>query len=250
MILPVLFAQPSPPGDNVALDDERLKDDVPKGLQKVELDLDDALFLEFEDKEEEPPPPTPEPLPEAPPQPQKKSGSKKKLLLLAMAGLIVLLLGAGAAYFFLRPHVETPPSNATAPEPTQEAPAAHGQGGHEQAKEQGHGKNETAKQPKPPVQKSYILEPFQVEYSQGNQTRFLACKISLPNLPELTHLEVTTRILPIRDSVYRSLKQMPVTFLDDPANADKLKKELLAAVNRVVKSGQVKEIYIDDYVVK
>ena len=50
MILLILLAQPSPPGDaNVALDDERLQDVVPKGLQKVELDLDDALFLEFEE---------------------------------------------------------------------------------------------------------------------------------------------------------------------------------------------------------
>jgi flagellar protein FliL len=53
MTLLILLAQTPPAGDGkVAIDDERLQDGVPKGLQKVELDLDDALFLEFEEKED------------------------------------------------------------------------------------------------------------------------------------------------------------------------------------------------------
>jgi flagellar protein FliL len=83
MILFILLAQISPEGDkNVALDDERLQDSVPKGLQKVELDLDDALFLEFEEKEEEaeatPVESLPEPEEAAPPSEQPEAPDQEK----------------------------------------------------------------------------------------------------------------------------------------------------------------------------
>ena len=115
MILPLLFAQTSPDGEsNVTLDDERLQEGVPKGLQKVELDLDDALFLlEFEEKEEEPEP-EPEPEPEAPaplPVVQEQKApprSRKKLLIFGVAAVLCLLLGAGGAYFFMKSGTEQP----------------------------------------------------------------------------------------------------------------------------------------------
>ena len=97
MILPVLLAQPSSPEDSkVNLDRGGLREDIPRGLQKVELDLDDALFLEFEDKEE----PAPQSLPapqeeEETVQPVTRPFWKNPKVLIAVG--VLLLAGAGSA---------------------------------------------------------------------------------------------------------------------------------------------------------
>ena len=246
MTLLVLLAMPLPDGDtNVALDDERLQDDVPKGLQKVELDLDDALFLEFEEKEEEPPPPEPEPEPEpetAALVPQEKAPSvfaRKKFLILGIAAALCLVLGAGGAYFFLKSGVEdTPPvEQAESPHPPAEQPETPT---HEAA----------APQVVPPTLVTHTLEKFQVEYVVANQIRFLSCSLSIPGVTEITRLEMQVKSVFIRDGIYRYLKNTPLSFLDNPNNSDKLKNDLAAVINQHLRSGSVSQIMIEEYVVR
>lgn len=252
MTLLVLLAMPLPDGDtNVALDDERLKDDVPKGLQKVELDLDDALFLEFEEKEEEPPPAESEPEPETETEttalvPQEKAPSsfdRKKYLILGIAAALCLILGAGGAYFFLKSGVE----ETSAPQQTENASQAEGPSG-EQAEAPAH---EAAKAPAmPPALVTHTLEKFQVEYVVANQIRFLSCSLSIPGITEIMRLEMQAKSVFIRDGVYRYLKNAPLSFLDNPGNSDKLKNDLAAVINQHMKSGSVSEIMIEEYVVR
>lgn len=249
MILPVLLAQPSSGADaNVTLDDEKIKDEIPAGLQKVELDLDDALFLEFEDEEETP---AEEPAEEQPAKEQPETAAppkkkfSKKLLIILLAALLLLLLGGAGAYYFLQSSPETTTTNATAP-PTPKEQV------HEPPHETGHAEPPKPKEivPRQPVLKPYFLDPFQVEFIQGDNSRFLTCRIIIPEVSEITYLEIGTRIIPVRDAIYTYLKKTPVSLLDDPDYAEKLKKELTSALNRVIKSSELKTVLIEDYVVK
>lgn len=253
MILLILLAQPSSPGDaNVALDDERLQDVVPKGLQKVELDLDDALFLEFEEKEEvlvqTPAEALPEPE-ETPLAPEistspAKPGRKKKWILGIAAGLC-LLLGAGGSYFFMKSGKTQPEegekttqessqNQTTAAQPTSENNTTPG----------------TPAAAMPEKIYTYSLEQFQVEYVQKDQIRFLTCRFSIPGASELMRLELQTKSLVIRDAVYRYLKNSSLSFLDNPQNSEKLKSDLATVVNQHLQSGKVSEILLETYVVK
>jgi flagellar FliL protein len=244
MILPLLFAQTPPEGDkNVALDDERLQEGVPKGLQKVELDLDDALFLEFEEKEEEPPEPEPEPQAPPPPVVLEKSEAarpRRKLVIFGLAAALCLFLGAGGAYFFMKSGTE--PSEEVAEQESLPAEAET----EEQAKSP-EAENATVK---PVVLVAYPMEKFQVEYAFADQLRFLTCRIAVTNVTELMRLEMQTKSIFIRDGIYRYLKNAPLSFLDNSNNSDKLKKDIASVINQHMKSGQVSEILLEEYVVR
>jgi flagellar FliL protein len=247
MILLVLFAKPLPDGSsNVALDDERLQDEVPKGLQKVELDLDDALFLEFEEKEEEAPLP-----PETAPEQEQEttaivlqetvspSPGRTKYWLMGIAALLCLMLGAGGSYFFMKSTLKDgenahPPENPASiqTEATGSVPETAG----------------PSQEPTQPV--THHLEKFQVEYVLENQIRFLSCSLSIPNVTEAMRLEIQAKSVFIRDGIYRYLKNAPLSFLDNPDNSDKLKKDLVAVVNQHISSGTVTEILLEEYVVR
>lgn len=244
MILLVLLAKPnSDGGSNVTLDDERLQDEVPKGLQKVELDLDDALFLEFEEKEEEPSP-APEPAPEPEPEAAalvtrdnvQASKSRKKLWILGIAAALCLILGAGGSYFFMKSALDKP----EAEHPSVEVPA-------EQAAPVPEPQNAT---PKPLELVTYNMSRFQIEYVLAEQIRFLTCSLSIPNVTPLMRLEMQAKTVPIRDGIYRYLKNAPLSFLDNPNNSDKLKADLATVINQHMKSGKVSEILIEEYVVR
>ena len=251
MILFILLAQPTREGAaNVTLDDERLQDAVPKGLQKVELDLDDALFLEFEEKEESPAPPPELPEAETPPiVPQADAptkGNRKKLWIFGLAAILCLFLGGGGTYFFMKSTpdqagktsdqaAETPRSQAAPPVP---APTGD------------NASLEPPTQTKPGASITYALEKFQVEYDQNNQFRLLTCRLSIPGVTDIMRMELQTKSVLIRDGVYRYLKSSSLAFLGNPSNAEKLKGDLVAVINRHLKSGQVSEIILEDYVVK
>ena len=247
MILPLLIAQTSPDGEsNVTLDDERLQEGIPKGLQKVELDLDDALFLEFEEKEEEPEP-EPEPEPEAPSPPPAvqehpaPARSRKKILIFGIAAVLCLLLGAGGAYFFMKSGTEQPQEAA---EPVSQP--AKGEHANTETKKPT-SENATVK---PVVLVAHPLARFQVEYALADQIRFLTCRLVVTNITELMRLELETKSVFVRDGIYRYLKNAPLSFLDNPANSDKLKKDLAQVINQHLKSGQIDEILIEEYVVR
>ncbi len=254
MILFVVLALPSPPDDkNVSLDDERLQDAIPKGLQKVELDLDDALFLEFE--EEEPPPAQPQPEDEDAASAATEDADKehtrrhglplwKKKSFLALLGLA--LLGIAASVFWLLKMPETGSETAqNASTPKKNAPAqtkpptpidgVQGQGG----AGSGHARRRT-----------YSFQPFVVEYVHENQTRFLTCQLSVPGTPGSLTQEMDAKTTPIRDGIFRFLKKTGVTDLSDPENEKRFKNELLAVINTFLENGQASDILIEGYVVK
>jgi flagellar FliL protein len=254
MIRFILIAQTSPDGDsNVALDDERLKDDVPKGLQKVELDLDDALFLEFEEKEEVAETtaiesaPEPEEVAPAAEQPEvQPSKTRKKLWIFAIAALLCLLLGSGGAYFFMKSGPPYPDEQPATQDKSSEDPQTAG--AESSATPEDSAANETTA--KSEQIKVYSFEQFQVEHSLDGKVRFLTCRISIPDATPVMQAEFQAKKIFLRDGIYRYLKNSPLSFLATPEESEKMKADIAAVVNQIIKSGQISEILLEEYVVK
>jgi flagellar FliL protein len=221
------------------LDDSELSDDLPKALQKVDLDLDDAPFLE--DEAEEPAPSvaaeesTPFPAEEADAKP-----SRKKLFLLVGAALFLLL--AGAAAFFLLKKPASPPAPAPvaeeAPAPV-EAPVPVAP---------------TPPPPEPPaVQPEIIMamEPFLIELADPKgRTRFLTIRFTAVTREPAVELEFKRNLIVVRDAVYYYLKNKNLEFLTDKNNADALKKDVLSVINQFIGAQPLDNLLIEDYLVK
>lgn len=241
MILPVLLAQPSSPEDSkVNLDRGGLREDIPKGLQKVELDLDDALFLEFEDKEETAPQSRPAPQEEEETvQPVTRPFWKNPKVLIA-AG-VLLLAGAGSAAFFLPSPEEPAPQPAAPvpppPRPVQEFPVSLQPRGF------------PAPLPDLPAP-VFAFDSFQVEHSQGGQVRLLTCRFGVPEANRTLTLELREKNIILRDGVYRYLKNKPLAFLSNPANSEKIEADIVAVLNQFLQSGQVSSILFEEYAVQ
>ncbi len=220
-----------------------------KMAQKVELDLDDAPFLQEEnppEPEKEPAAKAAEPQEEAPAPPPKKSALKERLLLLkdrllsnkkrlVIAGAsAVLLLGGGIAvnsFLFGAPA----PKRAAAPEPRKvvvpDAPAPL---------------------PAAPVSQ-YTLrwDPFWVEQKDSEgATRFLICRFAIPTDNATLYAEMQQKKIILRDAFFYYLRNLPLTPLNTEATTRKLKQELMTVVNEHVGSGKVEDIYIEEYLIK
>jgi len=217
------------------LDDTELSDDLPKALQKVDLDLDDAPFLE-EDKTEDA---APEAAPEstgASPAPEKTPPVSKKKLLLLVGALVLLLAGGTATYFLLRKPAAPPPAEVTpepAPQPVPEP---------------------TPPPPPPPKPKPEIvipMEPFLVEMTDPKGlTRFLSVRFTAVTQDPTVEMEFRRNIIVLRDAVYYYLKNKSMAFLTDKNNTDVLKKDVLSVINQFMGARPLDNLLIEDYLVK
>lgn len=226
------------------LDDSELSDDLPKALQKVDLDLDDAPFLE---DEEETPPPAGEEAAQATPFPaaEEKPASprnRKRLFLLIAAVLLLALLGAGAYFFLLHKKAAPPPAAEPAPpvaetsppppapEPVAPAPA------------------------EPPAPKKEIvmpMEPFLVELTDAQgRSRFLSIRFTAVTQEPAVELEFKRNRIVLRDAVYYYLKNKNAAFLTDKNNADVLKKDVLSVINQFIGAQPLDNLLIEDLLVK
>ncbi|WP_428569559.1 MAG: flagellar basal body-associated FliL family protein [Solidesulfovibrio sp. DCME] len=219
------------------LDDSELSDDLPKALQKVDLDLDDAPFLEDEAEEAPPPPQEEAASPFAEPVEAAKTPRKKKLILLV--GAAVLLLGAGLAAYFLflkkpaAPPPPPPPVEEAAPPPPVEP---------------------TPPPPEPPAPKREIvmpMEPFLIELADtGGRSRFLTIRFTAVTQEPAVELEFKRTRIVVRDAVYYYLKNKSLEFLTDKHNAEALKKDVLSVINQFIGAQPLDNLLIEDFVVK
>jgi len=204
-----------------------------RGAQKVELDLDDAPFLE-EEEEVQPEPVKPSaPLDvEAAPK-EKQPLGKKKLLIIGGAALILLLvLGLAVKLLFFK--------GKTAPVQHAE-PAANATTEHD---------NATAPEPEKP-EVLVRLDPFWVEQKAGpEEVRFLIVRILLGTKDPAIAKEFEMKIMPARNAVFYYLKNKDVHFLSDEENTEKLKAELLMVINQYVTDGKFETLMFEEYVVK
>ncbi|WP_028586804.1 flagellar basal body-associated FliL family protein [Desulfocurvus vexinensis] len=225
--------------DNVKaeLDAEELTANLPKEQQKVELDLEDAPFLEEEEEEEEE---QPQEQPAAPvalesaadgPKPWFR---RKEIIIPAGAGalaLLVLLL-----WLVLR----------AAPEPEAPAPAPE-----ELATQPGDEPLPPPAEEAQPQEYMVTLAPFWVEQRDDKgAVRFLVCQFTAVTNDEKLSFEITQKTTILRDAVFYYLKNKDLTYLSDKTNVEALKTDLLSVMNQYLSVGRLETILVDQYLVK
>lgn len=207
--------------------------------KKVELDLDDAPFLEDE------PEPQPAREPEKPARPHEEAAApaarprlpqrllaNKRKLAVAGGGALLLIIAAIYANVFLfsgEPKAPLPPQ----PEPEQVA---------------------IAPKPLPPAETPHFIiqfEPFWVELKDTEGAiRFLMFRFSVPTNSEILFAEMNVKMLILRDALFYYLRNQPIISLSDEARAMTFKEELITVINEHLGSGKVSEILIQDYLIQ
>lgn len=215
--------------EKALLDAEELKvSDAAPDKDKVELDLDDAPFLEEEDEEEEEEQaPEPEAQPAAPEKTPKASLLKDKRVLMAMGGVLVLAL---ALVVLLWPSPEPPPP----PPPPMPEP-------------------EITEQEKEPEKQDFVvkMEPFWIEYqTDDGKIRLLKCSFATSTNNEKLSWEIQTKTLVLRDAIYYYLRNKDLLFLSDKKNEEVLKKELLSVINQYLSTDRLTTLLIQEYLVR
>jgi len=216
--------------EKALLDAEELKeDDLSLDHDKVELDLDDAPFLDEEDEEEEE-----EEIDVGGVDEESEEGRdikallKDKRVLAGLAGTVLLLLGIVAAVV-LWPEAEEPAPPL--PEIQKEEP-----------------KEEL---PPPPTEHLVAFKPFWVEHiNDDGLVRLLYFKFSALTENEKLAWEMTHKRLVLRDAIFYYLKNKDLRFLSDKTKAEQLKKDLLSVINQYLNVDQIQELLIEEYLVK
>ena len=225
---------------DVPLDVEDAADAAAPAVGKVELDLDDAPFLVDDEEPEPEPEPAPEPEAAPPAETEAAPPAKKRLdfkallknkLVLAGAGSAIILLGVAAFFLFGSSEPAAPPP----PEPAAEHIP----------------ESEEPKEPEKPTEYYIRWEPFWVEFadSDGN-VRFLVCRFAGVTLNEVVKSEAEAKQVMLLDTIYYYLTHKDKEFLGSTANADALKRDVLAVVNQYLTTGQLDQILLEDYVIK
>lgn len=227
MILPILFAQPSSAEPNVTLDDEQLQDKLPKSVQKVELDLDDALFLQLEESTPAPPPEKPLPSIEAELVLAEAGTFQvpmwKKIWFLGIVVLLFMSLSGVIAFILLRPTPEAPVLDfVRTEEDTSPLASTH-------------------------PERQFSLKPFMVEIKQKNTINFLTYAFAIPYTNSTFHRELEEKTLLLRDAVYQYLTSSDLKLPDDPDSIAQVKQQTIALVNNIMETGQISSLYIAEY---
>ncbi len=206
-----------------------------RATQKVDLDLDDAPFLEDEEEEEVELEEAPEA--ESPPEEPKEKKElpaifKNKLFYMAI--VIVALLVVIAFLLFSRPEAPSPPPQPE-PEPVEQPQV------------------EPVPEPEPEVPGEILLrlDPFLIEQKdEKGAIRFLEVRLVLNTTDEALARQFKQETFTVRNALYYYLKNKDLQFLSDKKNAEKLKQELLAVVNQYMGFGQFKTLLFEQYLVR
>lgn len=214
--------------EKVEIDPSELEDkEDSDSPEKVELDLDDAPFLEEEEEEEEQET-GPEKLSlEEEGKKEEKSAQaaawwKRKWVVFSASGLLLLLI-VFLIWFIFFQEPEKVQEKKPASEPTK-----------------------TKEEPSEPEQINMEFKPFQIEYAQNDQIHFLHCQLAFA-VNDVLKWEVKRKTLVLRDAIYYYLRNRDLTFLNNKDNVEKLKKDLSAVVNQFLSNGRIQEILIQEY---
>jgi len=197
------------------------------GSQKVQLDIDDAPFLLAD---EEPGPSSAEQsgaLPASQDSPSKPVSRKKKIVIGGVAGLVLLLLAAGLAWFFLS--ADSPYRSGSPDAPVIVVPSS-------------------PPGPELPKELTLRLEPFWVPVldAEGRQ-RFLTASFVLGTENGLVYQEALDRLITVRDAIYYYLCNKEYEYLLNADNAEGIKTDLLVTINNYIVQGQIENLYFDSY---
>ena len=206
----------------------------PTDNKKVELDLDDAPFLQKEEEPRKEPPAraaSQPPAKQAEAAPDAGKSRKRKILIAAAAAGVLLLLGAAAVWWFLlREPAAPPPPPANAPQPqiitvpTQTAPP-------------------------PSTESVKALDPFWVENKDvDGRSHFLIWIVSSVCDNGQAEQEIDQHLLVIRDAIYFYLRHKTFEAILDAKQAETMKKDLVYTINNYLTRYKAKDILFESYI--
>lgn len=228
----------------VKLDTKKLDEEVndteekkapAKAEQKVELDLDDAPFLEDveEEKEEEKKSQTEEEKTEEKEEKteeeekEEEPKKKKKVIIFIALGLCILLISGGLYFFLTKSKEEKPPPPPPRQVKVQEKPP-----------------------PPKPEAIQYSFRPFWVDYKVNNEHRFLHLTLTIEYIEKRINWELVQKNIVIRDEIYYYLKNKDINFFSDKKNIQTLKQDLMAIINQYLGYGKISAIYLKDFLIE
>lgn len=199
----------------------------PAPVKKVELDLDDAPFLQADEKA--PVVSTHEAsLPDASEdEARAKAKKRKRMLILGAGGIGILAIAAAAVWwvFFRTP----PPPGPEALKPEVVV---------------------VPKAPAPTGSQEIVREfaPFVVPVrgADGKES-FLVCKFSAITRDAGLNREIDQQRIALRDAIYFYLRSKDNAFLLDARNAPQIKKDLLSVFNDYLTQGKLEDILFESY---
>ncbi len=213
---------------------EEAKDLVAQSVEKVQLDLDDAPFLEDDE-------PEPEPVAEAVPSelPKEENDSdlelelakkkKRKKIIIAISGFVLLIVAAAVTWFFV--FSEPPPPPPPEIQPTViVVPSAEKLAG--------------------PKEYMVAFEPFFVPQSINGEIQFLQVVFSGATLEQELAQEMQDKSLVLRDAIYYYLRNKSHDYLTDATNLATIKQDLLNIVNNYVTADELEELFIENYLME
>ncbi|WP_419788083.1 flagellar basal body-associated FliL family protein [Pseudodesulfovibrio sp.] len=206
-----------------------------RATQKVDLDLDDAPFLEDEEEEEDISSVEEEEIPLLDEGKKESSLDFKALLrnklFLVATGIILILLIVITILLLREP--EAPPPPPPPPPPT-EAP-----------------KPEPTPQPEEKPEILIRMDPFLIEQrDKEDKIRFLEVRVVVSTQDDGLARQFKQETYTVRNALYYYLKNKDLEFLSDKDNSDKLKTELLAIINQYMGFGEFDTLLFERYLVR
>lgn len=203
---------------------------IDTALEKVQLDLDDAPFLQDDEDEEETKTETgkkSEKTGETTEEGEEvKPKSKKKIILIVLATFVILILAFASYYVYNILQTPGPvlQNFITIPSPP-----------------------ESTK----PAFYEVTLDPFWVDLENTDHgPKFLVGKFVVRMESEDTKKELELNLKKIRDAIYYYLVSVDHEFLIDIDNREIVRNGIIDIVNPYLVSGQIENIYFDSFLLK
>ena len=162
---------------------------------------------------------------------QGKGGGKKKLIII-LAAVLLLLGGGGGGYYFLvmKPHKE------------------------ELARKQAE-ESKAAAMIKPVPEEAKIgpmveIKEFVVNIIGQDAAHYVKASLSLELDKDTTMEEVNKRMPQIRDAILLLISNKTFEELQDIQGKNQVKADLKSKLNSILKTGQVSNVYLTDFVVQ
>ncbi len=195
--------------------------------RKVQLDIDDAPFLDVPEEETLPAPAEADSSEtDAAPTDASKT-SRLRRFLLPGAGLVLLLLGAAAWFLFFR---SPPPAEVGAEPVVVVVPSAEEIAG--------------------PAGFNVVFAPFMVEQRVDGEVRFLNTNFTAVTTDEAVSAEARSKMLILRDAVYYYLRNKTHEYLIDPDNSLTIKQDLTDILNGYLSRGKLDDVLLENYIMK
>jgi len=161
---------------------------------------------------------------------KEESNSSNKLLLIVIIVLLLLLLiiGGLVAYFLLSGGDEEAP-------PPQEQKKIEKKKKVSDLTEIG------------PI---YPLDKFVVNLVSTNADRYLKCKIDLELDSQELQQEIDKKLPAIRDLIIQILSSKTVEEIQTSKGKEKLKEEIKRKINEILTTGEVRNVYLTEFVIQ